>query len=155
MSDYHPQTVFLKRLSDLNIGERARLKRCAGQTLSESREVFLFSRLLPNGVSKNQEAIYFLIATLYPMAENTGEGDFGTSLRKVKNENNHKGLDKRVQVLLDSDEIQLPFRLRQLIHLIKSKQVKVNWQNLLEDLLWWNSQERAVQRRWARNYFAE
>ena len=156
MSDYNPQTIFLERLSGLDTGERARLKRSAGQTLGEAR-ASLFYRLLPNGVPEYKEGIYFLVATLYPMAENTSVGDFGVSLRKARDDKNHKGLDRRVQALLDSDEGQLPFRLRQAIHYLHSRpeRVKVNWQKLLEDLLKWEAANRPVQRRWARSYFAD
>jgi len=157
VSDYNPQTIFLERLSGLDAGERARLKRSAGQTLGEAREANFFYRLLPNGVPEYKEGIYFLVATLYPMAENMPNGDFGVSLRKARDEKNHKGLDRRVQALLDSDESQLPFRLRQAVHYLHSRpeRVKVNWQELLKDLLWWDTVNRPVQRRWARNYFAE
>jgi len=56
--------------------------------------------------------------------------------------------------LLDSDATQLPFRLRQAIRFLKSKGVKVNLQQLLEDLLQWNHPGRFVQKQWARAYFA-
>lgn len=156
MSDYQPVPLFIGRLANLDAGERARLKRCSGQTLNEARETALFYSILPGGVPQYKENIYFLVATLYAMAEsNTAERDFGASLRQAQNPNNRKGLDRRVQILLDSDENQLPFRLRQAVHYLKSQQVKINWQKLLEDLLWWSSENRSVQRRWARSYFAE
>jgi CRISPR system Cascade subunit CasB len=156
MSDYQPVPVFIERLAKLDTGERARLKRCSGQTINEAREIALFYSILPNGVSQSRENIYFLIATLYAMADSTAvERDFGASLRQAQNPKNRKGLDRRVQVLLDADENQLPFRLRQAVHYLKSQQVKINWQKLLEDLLRWSSESRSVQRRWARSYFAD
>lgn len=157
MSDFQPIPLFMEKLAQLETGERARLKRCAGQTLGESREMGLFYQLLPKGVPEYRQEIYFLVATLYPMAENTVEGDFGDSLRKAKDEKNHSGLDRRVKALLDADESQLPFRLRQAVHYLYSRpeRVKVNWEKLLEDLHGWNSQEHYIQRRWARNYFAK
>ena len=157
MSDYQPVQLFIEKLATLEAGERARLKRCAGQTLAESRENALFYRLLPKGVPEYREEIYFLVATLYPMAENTTDGDFGDSLRNARDEKNHTGIDRRVQALLDADESQLSFRLRQAVHYLYSRpeRGKVNWQKLLEDLHGWDSQEHYVQRRWARNYFAK
>lgn len=156
MSDYQPIPLFMERLAKLDAGERARLKRCSGQSLNEARETGLFYSILPNGVPQYKENTYFLVATLYAMAESTtAERDFGASLRQIWSKNNHKSLDRRVQILLDSDENQLPFRLRQAVHYLKSQQVKINWQKLLEDLLWWSSENRSVQRRWARSYFAD
>ncbi len=156
MSDYQPVPIFIERLAKLDAGERARLKRCSGQTLNEARETALFYSILPNGVPQYKENIYFLVATLYAMVEGaTAQRDFGASLRQAQNPKNRKGLDRRVQILLDSDENQLPFRLRQAVHYLKSQQIKINWQKLLEDLLWWSSENRSVQRRWARSYFAD
>ena len=54
----------------------------------------------------------------------------------------------------DSDARQLAFRLRQTVRFLKSNRVKVNWQQLLEDLLRWNYSSRTVQKQWARAYFA-
>jgi hypothetical protein len=43
----------------------------------------------------------------------------------------------------------LPFRLRQTIRYLQSKRVKVNWQELLEDLLKWNWQSKPTQKKGA------
>lgn len=158
MSDevINPQiTAFVAALAKLDAGARARLKRCAGQTLNEAREVALFYSILPPGIPAYQEEAYFLIATLYPLAESGGTGDFGASLHRTQQKKNVKGLDRRVQSLLDADEVQLPFRLRQAVRFVDSNQIKVNWPRLLDDLLHWNSFNRPVQRRWARSYFSE
>jgi len=147
--------AFVAALDALDVGERARLKRCAGKTLAESRNVLtLFYRLLPKEIPAQHEEIYFLVATLYPLAENCESGDLGVSLRKARQAAlNDKGLDRRVEVLLDADRWQLPFRLRQTVHFLQSKRVPVCWPVLLEDLLAWNYSNRPVQRRWARSYF--
>jgi len=148
--------LFMDRLSQLEPGERARLKRNAGRTLAEaSKALGLFYRLLPSGVSEWEYETYFLAATLYPMADGGGAGDLGASLRRAQSRANKKGLDRRIEILLDADKSQLPFRLRQTIHLLQSNRVKVNWPLLLSDLLWWNASGRNVQQRWARSYFAE
>jgi CRISPR system Cascade subunit CasB len=159
MSEQEPNpkiTAFFERLERLDPGGRARLKRSAGKSLAESRDVLgLFYSVLPPGVPAYHEEIYFLVATLYPMADGGGKGDLGASLRHAQDSKNTKGLDRRVGILLDADEVQLPFRLRQAIRFLKSKQARVNWPRLLEDLLRWNYARRPVQRRWARSYFAE
>ena len=152
----NPQiAAFMTRLEMLDAGGRARLKRCAGQSLSEARQIGLFYSILPPGIPAYQEGIYFLVATLYPLADSGGSGDFGAALRRAQQRNNRKGLDRRVESLLDADEAQLPFRLRQAVRFISSNQVKVNWFQLLDDLLRWNTFNRPVQRRWARSYFKE
>jgi CRISPR system Cascade subunit CasB len=155
----NPQTsetvsAFLANLAKLDPGERARLRRSAGCTLAEARDVLaLFYRLLPYGVPAHQEETYFLVATLYPLAETTDNGDLGASLGRARSKANAKGMDRRVQSLLDADPEQLPFRLRQAVNFLQSNRVRVNWAQLLEDLLQWNHPERYIQPRWARSYF--
>lgn len=144
---------YLQNLSALDAGGKARLKRDAGKPLAEAQSLGLFYRLLPYGLSAAQEEIFFLLATLYPLADGGGTGNFGTSLRRARDPKNHKGLDRRVEILLDSDITQMPFRLRQAVRFLKSSRVSVNWQQLLEDLLRWNYPSRPVQKQWARAYF--
>lgn len=145
---------FLQRLSALDAGDKARLKRDAGKTIAEAQSIGLFYRLLPFGLTLAQEETYFLVATLYPLAEGGGNGNLGASLRGARNPQNERGLNRRVEILLDSDATQLPFRLRQAIRFLKSNDVRVNWQQLLEDLLKWNRPSHIVQKQWARAYFA-
>ena len=150
-------SVFVSKLRQLEPGERAQLKRSAGETLANSRQVMgLFYRLLPFGVPNYQEELYFMVATLYPFTEECASGDFGSSLQRARVvEKNSKGLDKRVEILLDADMGQLSFRLRRSVQFLHSQRVRVNWTGLLDDLLWWSHPDRKVQQRWARSYFAK
>lgn len=149
-------TAFISRLGKLDAGERAKFKRDAGKTLAEASSIGLFYRLLPYGLTPTQEEIYFLLATLYPIAEGGGSGNLGASLHRARDPkpSKNKGLDRRVEILLDADATQLSFRLRQAIKFLKSKRVRVQWTLLLNDLLKWNSPYRSVQKQWARAYFA-
>jgi len=144
---------FLQNICGLDPGGKARLKRDAGKPLAEAQSLGLFYRLLPYGLSTAQEEIFFLLATLYTLGDGGSSGNFGASLRNARDPRNYKGLDRRVEILLDSDITQLPFRLRQAVRFLKSKQVTINWQQLLEDLLRWNYSSRIVQKQWARAYF--
>lgn len=150
-------TTFFNQLEKLDAGERARLKRCAGQTLAEARHeaLGLFFRVLPPDIPAFKHDIYFLAASLYPMTETDGSGNLGASLLRARTPKNGKGLDRRIEILLDSDEAQLPYRLRQVIHLLQANRIRVNWPQLLEDLLYWTHPNRFVQRRWAQSYFAK
>jgi len=148
-------TEFCKRLEQLDAGERARLKRNAGRTLAESHNVLgLFFRILPRDIPRYQEDTYFLVATLFPLAESGDEGSLGHALYRARDKKYAQGLDRRVEVLLDADREQLSFRLRQAIRFLDSKRVAVNWPRLLKDLLAWGHPNRYVQENWARDYFA-
>jgi CRISPR system Cascade subunit CasB len=140
-------------LAGLDAGEKARLKRNAGRTLAESRQVMglFLHQLLPYDVPRYQQEIYFLVATLYPLnpMEN-GSGSLGTALRRARES---ESLDRRMEILLDADEAHLRFRLRQMVKLLYSKHVPIHWPLLLRHLLAWNSPKRWVQEQWARDYF--
>jgi len=149
----NPQIIeFCENLSKLDAGEKARLKRNAGRALAQSRRVMglFFNKLLPHGVPGYQEEKYFLVATLYPLADSGDAGSLGASLRRARE---HDSLDRRVEILLDADDAHLPFRLRQAVRFLYSKRQPVNWPLLLRDLLAWNSEKRWVQEQWARDYF--
>jgi CRISPR system Cascade subunit CasB len=149
--------TFIERLAELDTGEKARLRRDAGKTLAECQNIGLFYRLLPYGVATGNEETYFLVATLYPLLEDGGNGNFGTVLRQVRDpdDKKNKGLNRRVEILLDSDTDQIRFRLRQAMRYIRShnSKITVNWVCLLDDLLRWNNPARYVQQDWAREYF--
>ncbi|MCI0396335.1 MAG: type I-E CRISPR-associated protein Cse2/CasB [Chloroflexi bacterium] len=163
---------FLENLAGLDDGERALLKRSAGQTLAESgRAMFLFfQKLLPYGVPRRQEESYFLLATLYPFdkrqrqarQEQEGEaapaveriGGLGDSLRRARNEQNETGFNRRLARLLDADAQQLPFQLRQAVMRLANDWVPINWAQLAEDVLNWDRPGRYVQKEWAREYVA-
>lgn len=59
--------------------------------------------------------------------------------------------ERRFISLIDADEGQLTYRLRQMVALLKD--FPIDWERLLADLRWWNSTEKKVQQRWAREYY--
>jgi len=153
----NPKIVaFIENLQGLSSGERARLKRNAGNTLAEARQASLglFYRVLPHGVYHTNEETYFLIATLYPLAEAGKTGNLGGALRLAQDAKNKEGLNRRVEILLDADQTQIRFRLRQAIQFLYSNRIPVDWGRLLKDMLYWDHEDRFVQQQWARSFFA-
>lgn len=146
-------TEFCAKLARLDAGDKARLKRNAGNTLAESRRVsgLFLNHLRPHDLPRYQEWAYFLVATLYPLNPESGSGSLGTALRQARGESD--SLDRRVEILLDADEAHLPYRLRQMVKFLYSKRVSINWPLFLKHLLAWNSEKRWVQRQWAEDYF--
>lgn len=65
-----------------------------------------------------------------------------------------KSIEQRFITLLDADEEQLPYRLRQMMQLLKSEDgIQIYWSELLRDLLAWNYEGKPVQQKWARAFY--
>jgi len=60
-------------------------------------------------------------------------------------------IEKRFISVIDADSSQLPYRLRQLIALLKD--YPIDFVKLLEDLLYWNNELKLTQNAWARNFY--
>ncbi|MFZ5580157.1 MAG: type I-E CRISPR-associated protein Cse2/CasB [Pseudomonadota bacterium] len=73
--------------------------------------------------------------------------------KSLSAEDKHKptSTEKRFITLLDSDEEQLPHRLRQMVALLKEQ--PIDFQALLNDLLYWNQPDKYKQNAWARAFY--
>ena len=152
---------FIAALEQLDAGGLARLKRNAGHTLAEARDVYrAFFQALPYTVGERLHEDYFLIATLFPLAGNRANaGNFGDTMRRVKlarggdESGRANSLDRRFEALLDCDRQHLHFRLRQAVRLATASEQAIDWTQLLLDIIGWDHPERRTQLRWARSYF--
>jgi CRISPR system Cascade subunit CasB len=152
---------FIAALEQLDTGGLARLKRNAGHTLAEARDGYrAFFQALPYTVGERFHEDYFLIATLFPLADHrANSGNFGDTLRRVRLARGGEAgpransLDRRLAALLDCDRQHLHFRLRQAVRLAAASDQAIDWTQLLLDVIGWNHVERRVQRRWAHAYF--
>lgn len=98
---------------------------------------------------------FFAIATLFalhPQDQPQRESLGGTFARLRKESDS---IEKRFQLLLACDEENLWEQLVQIVSLLKSKNVPVNWFRLLDDLTRnnWDDPERPIQLRWARDFY--
>jgi CRISPR system Cascade subunit CasB len=65
-----------------------------------------------------------------------------------------KSIEQRFIALLDADEEQLPYRIRQMVQLLKTEDgIRIYWSELLRDLLAWNHERKPVQQKWARAFY--
>ena len=101
---------------------------------------------------------YLLVAGLFALhPQPNGTGSLGQALHALRRKLSvgQESLDLRFSALLDSDHEDLPYRLRQLVQLLASRDVPVNYFQLLRDLRAraWEAESRWVQRRWAQDYW--
>jgi CRISPR system Cascade subunit CasB len=159
--------AFAAEVTDLRETDRGKfaiLKRNTGNTLAEARGIAWFYRLLNKYAHRRDEEIYFLVATLIGHNKRTETGNFGASMKQLADKSsNREAVERRFAVLLDAgfDRVngqkagsELAFRLRQMVKLADSKEVGVDWAQLLIDLRQWNHPDKFVQKRWAASFYA-
>lgn len=122
----------------------AALRRGLGKAPGTEAEMYRYIvPLLPENTYQNQEMAFYLIASLFASHPvSTKKGNLGNHLAQIRGDNNTDALERRFTALLSSHPDDLPDYLRQTISLLKSKDVSVNWDQLLKDLLWWNDKTR-------------
>ena len=98
---------------------------------------------------------FFAVATLFALhpQDQQGRESLGGAFAKLRKESD--SIEKRFQLLLACDEDGLFKQLVQIVSLLKSKNVPINWFRLLDDLTQndWDDPERPIQLRWARDFY--
>jgi CRISPR system Cascade subunit CasB len=110
--------------------------------------------LKPNRWTWYEQCRYIVAALfgLYP--EPGGRGNMGDTLKAVAHaDRSQDSTERRFVALLKCHRDDLFDQLRQAVGLAKSKDARVDWGRLLRDIQHWNSEERWVQRNWARSFW--
>lgn len=160
---------FLAQLKKLDAGALAELRRSLSRPPGQSVRVFpLVERFVPRD-REEQRAAYYLVAALFALYHR--EGDFsqaeedspqperpkslGWSIGRVRNQDGQRppGLEARFTHLLDAAWNELPQPLRQMVGLLRSSAIPIEWGQLLDDLLRWSFWDRKVQIRWAGDFY--
>jgi CRISPR system Cascade subunit CasB len=105
--------------------------------------------------STRSREILYLVAGLWAAHWKAGRGGqritIASACALYARQTGSLSIERRFIALLDADEAQLPHRLRQMIALLK--EYPLDFERLLNDLLYWNSAEKHVQNRWAREFY--
>lgn len=152
----HPFISWLEKLRD-DRGALAALRRGLGQAAGTVPDMYPYVvPLLPKTPNRDLEEVYYLIASLFAYhPESATAGNFGDHFRTVANiEREHSdAIERRFAILLRAHPDDLPTLLRQAVDYLRSKNIPINWDQLLNDLLRWSSPSRFVQRRWANAFW--
>jgi CRISPR system Cascade subunit CasB len=143
----HPFIAYLYSLAkNEDRGALAALRRGLGQPPGAAPTMFRYIiPYLPENADRFTEAAYYQVASLYALhSKSTEAGNLGAHLRQAVDANNSDALERRFTALLVSHPDDLPNYLRQTISYLKSKEIPVNWQQLLYDLQAWDYPERRV-----------
>ena len=102
-----------------------------------------------------RRTIYYLVAGLWALnsQDNPGYRQSLPSACGMLYISNDKApsIEKRFIALLDADEGQLSYRLRQMVALLKD--FSINFDELLNDLVSWNHPEKFIQVKWAKTFY--
>ena len=109
---------------------------------------------LPRDCPKYKEEKYYLVASLFGLHPSSTEvGNMGDHMRCASGGEKSKAVERRFVRLLATNWEDLPDELRQVVSFLKSKEVPVNWHQLISDLKYWERPKRFVQRRWANAFW--
>lgn len=158
---------FVESLADLyrrnDRAALAALRRGLGKAPGEAMEAYRYvARFAARCKYPSQEESLYHVATLfglYPSDSRSGNDsmttNLGASLRELKGKLDSGGVERRFVALLNSHRDELADHLRQIISLLKSKDVTINWLRLLVDINRWDNDDRRVQREWAKAYWRD
>ncbi|MBW1947250.1 MAG: type I-E CRISPR-associated protein Cse2/CasB [Deltaproteobacteria bacterium] len=107
-----------------------------------------------------EEATYFTIASLFAywhqgrntVAANPPE-NLGASFARLASEVQSNSIEQRFTALLNSHRDDLPVHLRHAVGLLKSREISINWRQLLRHLRYWDHEDQFVQRTWAKSFW--
>jgi CRISPR system Cascade subunit CasB len=107
--------------------------------------------------------VYYLIAALFAYYQSGSgveskrkftSGNFGHHcLMAGMKPSQSASFEARFAALLKANPEDLPIVLRQMISVLKSADVPINWNQLFHDLCRWNSESQYIQRQWANSYW--
>ena len=131
----------------------AKLRRGLGKSKGKPEMYPYVVKFIEDGWKADERA--FLVASLFafhpdPAPESVSMGHVFAGIQRVQQTDS---IEKRFVRLLEADLEDLGHHLRQAIALAKSKQVTVNYHNLIHDLKYWDHDERFVQLAWARDFW--
>ncbi len=134
----------------------AHLRRGLGKKPGEAMEMYRYvGRFISEQSKAGYERAVFLTAALFADYSDAPQnaGNLGQSVKRLFEATKSDSIEKRFVALLDAEADDLHYYLRQIIGLLKSKDIPVNWNRLFEDIQWWSSDKRDVQKRWARSFW--
>jgi CRISPR system Cascade subunit CasB len=167
--ELHPFIEYLYRLArDGQRGALADLRRGLSEPPGTAPVMFPYvARWVPEDARYRwREKVYYLTAALFAYVQSGGgaagkqrltTGNLGDHCRRAvsQKENKSGSFEMRFAALLRANPDDLPIFLRQMISLLKSAEIPINWNQFFYDLMYWNSESRYVQNRWAHSYWGD
>lgn len=101
--------------------------------------------------------MHYLVAGLWAAQWRDGQGGQPVPLGKACAEycksSHSTSAERRFITLLDADTDQLPYRLRQMVALLKEQ--SIDFEGLLQGLIYWTDDRKYTQNAWARDFYRQ
>lgn len=155
MKETHPFVTYLEGLRD-NRAALAALRRGLGQSPGTVADMYRYVvPWLADDAPPWRETAYYLIAALFAYHPDPGGvGNVGRHFARTRApQGDNTAIERRFTALLAAHPDDLNFYLRQAVSFLKSKEVPINWHQLLSDVLGWGHPDRYVQQQWARAFW--
>ena len=155
MSEKHPLVERLEGLwRDENRAALAALRR-ALMPGGEASVYPYVAPFFPTRPDARRERALVTLASLFALHPGAGGLTLPRALRRVREAKQSGSMDGRFVALLDAELEDVVEHLRHAVSLIRGAEVPLDWSDLLNALLQWGHEDRWVQRKWARMYWAE
>ncbi len=152
----HSFVEYLCKLTD-DRAALAALRRGLGQPPGYVPEMLRYiSPFVTNQTSRWEERTLYMIASLFALhPAHTNEGNMGDHLARLKSKDD-TALERRFAHLLSAHPDDLDVYLRQAVSILRSKEIPINWDQLLRDVRSWSHPDgqAQVRRRWARSFWS-
>lgn len=133
-------------------GALAGIRRGLGRDAPGAEALRILVPHIPASFGEWQRSCCFQVAALFALhPEDAPQGNLGETFRQL---GGHESAQKRFARLLSAEAHDIFPLLRQAIALARSKEVPVNYLQLLKDLFRWDRPSRFVQDQWARSYWS-
>lgn len=165
-SQIHPFIEYLYALvSNQHRGALADLRRGLSDPPATAPVMFPYiASWVPEGARYSWvEKVYYLVAALFAYYQSgsgdtrkglTNQGNMGDHcLAATQNKPQSGSFEMRFAALLRANPDDLPVILRQMVSLLKSADVPINWDRLFYDLCRWTSESKYIQRQWANQFW--
>lgn len=147
---------WLENLNKSNSKVRAVLRRSLAFAPGEHIPAFPYVEpFLKEDVKPWRRQMFYLVAGLWAAhwreRKATAPLSIGKACAVYRDVSGSSSTESRFIALLDADPDQLPHRLRQMVALLKEQ--PLDFGALLQDLFFWNSDEKRTQKAWAKDFY--
>jgi CRISPR system Cascade subunit CasB len=105
-----------------------------------------------SGLGESARRAFYLGAGLFAHNRRHQSGrTLAKVLRAEMRERNSQSIEARFLALLDADDDELNNKMRQAVSLVGEE--PIDWEQLIQDIVYWQSDARHVQVRWAREFY--